>query len=183
MPTVYRNKVAQYTTTTGTQALTLSGLVPRSKTFASQFSAGDRVPYTIEHKTLDEWETGLGTLLENGKLERTTVETSSTGSRVDFSIGQKIVKHTLTASTIQTWVNLVASGGPAGPQGPAGSTGPQGPAGPQGTAGATGSQGPAGPKGDIGDTGPQGPTGPAGSQGPDQGFRENSRTDSNPGPK
>ena len=55
--------------------------------------------------------------------------------------------------------------GPQGPTGPAGATGATGPAGPQGPAGATGATGPAGPQGPAGAAGPTGPQGPAGAAG------------------
>ncbi len=62
--------------------------------------------------------------------------------------------------------------GATGPQGPAGATGTAGPQGPTGPAGATGAtcpagpQGPAGAAGAVGPTGPQGPAGAAGAVGP-----------------
>jgi Collagen triple helix repeat (20 copies) len=54
----------------------------------------------------------------------------------------------------------------AGPQGPAGATGPAGPPGPQGATGAAGATGPQGPAGPAGATGPQGPAGQQGAPGP-----------------
>ncbi|MFF9240091.1 hypothetical protein ACF1AL_14830 [Streptomyces sp. NPDC014801] len=77
------------------------------------------------------------------------------------------------SGTVTQW--LASLVGAAGPQGPAGATGPAGAPGPQGPAGATGPQGPTGPagadgaqgpKGDPGDPGPEGPAGPKGDTGP-----------------
>ena len=67
---------------------------------------------------------------------------------------------------------LYAANSAAGPQGPAGATGPQGPigltgaAGPQGPAGPQGATGPQGPAGNDGATGATGPAGPQGATGP-----------------
>ncbi len=78
----------------------------------------------------------------------------------------------------------VIIGGPQGPTGATGATGPAGPTGatgatgPAGPTGATGATGPAGPTGATGATGPAGPTGPTGATGTLDDYEEGTWTPS-----
>lgn len=87
------DRVAETTTTTGTGTLTLDGAQSRFRGFATAGMNGREVEYTIAHRTLDEWEVGVGTFTTAGAtLTRTRVKSSSAGgSAVTFSAGTKDV--------------------------------------------------------------------------------------------
>jgi hypothetical protein len=86
-----QNRVQETTTTGGTGTLTLSGAVTGYITFASGFSTGASLFYTVDNG-VGEWEIGIGTLVTTGTLSRTTVIASSnSGALVNFSSGTKRV--------------------------------------------------------------------------------------------
>lgn len=86
-----QNRVQETTTTGGTGTLTLSGAVTGYITFASGFSTGASLFYTIDNGT-GEWEIGIGTLVTTGTLSRVTVIASSNGGAlVNFGSGTKRV--------------------------------------------------------------------------------------------
>jgi len=88
MPLVLKDRVQETSTTTGTGTLTLSGAVSGYQTFSSAIGNGNTTYYAIVGGT--EWEVGIGTVAA-GTLARTTFITSSTGSTVSFSAGNKNV--------------------------------------------------------------------------------------------
>lgn len=109
---VFRDRVLETTTTTGTSALTLDGAVAGYQTFAAVLTAGDTCGYAVfavdaSGVPTGEWETGTATW--NGStLARTTVEASSNaGSLVDFAAG---TKHVLLGVTAATMASLTARG-------------------------------------------------------------------------
>jgi len=86
-----QNRVQETTTTGGTGTLTLSGAVTGYITFASGFSTGASLFYTVDNG-VGEWEIGIGTLVTTGTLSRVTVIASSNGGAlVNFGSGTKRV--------------------------------------------------------------------------------------------
>jgi hypothetical protein len=94
---IYKDRVQETTTTTGTGTVTLGGAVSGFRTFTSALADGDLVNYVIALGA--EWEVGEGTFTASGTtLSRTTVLASSNSNAlVSFSAGTKNV-----------WVDLPA---------------------------------------------------------------------------
>jgi hypothetical protein len=90
MPLVVKDRVQETTTTTGTGTITLAGAVSGFQSF-SAIGNGNTTYYAIVLGS--EWEVGLGTYTLSGTtLSRTTVlESSNSGSLVNFSAGTKNV--------------------------------------------------------------------------------------------
>jgi hypothetical protein len=82
MALVLADRVQEYSTTTGTGTLTLSGAYAGFQTFAAGIGNGNTCYYTITSDT-NQWEVGIGTV-GVGTLVRTTLISSSTGSKVSF---------------------------------------------------------------------------------------------------
>jgi hypothetical protein len=89
---VIADRVRDVSITSGLSAFTLAG-TPNMlyKTFANVCVVGDTCPYVIQHRSADEWEVGIGTYTALNTLARTRVISSSTGSLVFFSAGEKDV--------------------------------------------------------------------------------------------
>lgn len=106
MAQVFKDRIKETSTTTGTGALTLAGALTGFKTFASVCSTGDTVRYAIQAvdafgAPTGEWEVGFGTYSGANTLTRTTVfDSSNAGSAVNF-----------TAGTKQVWIGLDATMG------------------------------------------------------------------------
>jgi hypothetical protein len=83
MALVLADRVQEYSTTTGTGTLTLSGAYAGFQTFAAGIGNGNTCYYTITSDT-NQWEVGIGTV-GVGTLARTTLISSSTGSLVSFT--------------------------------------------------------------------------------------------------
>ena len=90
MPLVVKDRVQESTTTTGTGTITLGGAVTGFQSF-SVIGNGNTTYYAIVGGS--EWEVGLGTYTSSGTtLSRDTVlESSNSGSLVNFSAGTKSV--------------------------------------------------------------------------------------------
>ena len=90
MPLVVKDRVQESTTTTGTGTITLGGAVSGFQSF-SVIGNGNTTYYAIVGGS--EWEVGIGTYTSSGTtLSRTTVlESSNSGSLVNFSAGTKNV--------------------------------------------------------------------------------------------
>ena len=90
MPLVVADRVRETTTTTGTGAVTLAGAVTGYQSF-SAVGNGNTTYYTINAGS--QWEVGIGTYSGAGpSLSRDTVlESSNSGSLVDFAAGTKDV--------------------------------------------------------------------------------------------
>lgn len=84
------DRVAETTTTTGTGSLTLLGAPARRRTFSAIFGT-DAFYYSVEHRSADEWEQGVG-VISAGVLVRTPIQSSNGGAAVDFSVGVKDVR-------------------------------------------------------------------------------------------
>ena len=98
MSLVLADRVRQTTTATGTGTITLDGTVEGFQTFAA-IGNNNTTYYTIAGGT--QWEVGIGTYYA-GTLARTTVISSSTGSKLDLAAGTKDVFVTLPASVAVT---------------------------------------------------------------------------------
>jgi len=90
MAFVLKDRVKETTTTTGTGTITLAGAVSGFQSFAA-IGNGNETFYTIAGG--GEWEVGIGTYTSSGTtLSRDTVlESSNSGSLVNFSAGTKDV--------------------------------------------------------------------------------------------
>jgi hypothetical protein len=90
MALVVKDRVQEVSTTTGTGTFTLAGAVTGFQSF-SAIGDGNTTYYAIVGGS--EWEVGLGTYTSSGTtLSRTTVlESSNSGSLVNFSAGTKNV--------------------------------------------------------------------------------------------
>jgi hypothetical protein len=90
MALVLKDRVQETTTTTGTGTVTLAGAVSGFQSF-SAIGDGNTCYYAIVGGT--EWEVGLGTYTSSGTtLSRDTIlESSNSGSAVNFSAGTKNV--------------------------------------------------------------------------------------------
>jgi hypothetical protein len=93
MALVLKDRVKETTTTTGTGAISLGGAATNFQTFSSVLSDADTTYYAIVDATNTDFEVGLGTYASSGNtLTRTTVlESSNSGSAVDFGAGTKNV--------------------------------------------------------------------------------------------
>ena len=93
MALVVKDRVKETTTTTGTGTVTLGGAVQGFQTFTSVLSNADTTYYAIIDYTNHAFEVGLGTFTSSGTtLARTTIlESSNSGSAVDFGSGTKEV--------------------------------------------------------------------------------------------
>jgi len=97
MALVLKDRVKETTTTSGTGAVTLGGAVTGFQAF-SAIGDGNTTYYVITNGT--DWETGLGTYTASGtSLSRDTVlESSNSGSAVDWGVGTKEVFVTYPSS-------------------------------------------------------------------------------------
>ena len=90
------DRVVELSTSTGTGAFTLSGAQAGYQAFSSRLSNGDTTYYTIQGKNGDgslnnEWEVGVGTYSSSTLTRDTVLDSSNSGSLVNFSAGNKDV--------------------------------------------------------------------------------------------
>jgi hypothetical protein len=92
MALVVKDRVRETTTTTGTGTVTLGGATTGFQSF-SVIGNGNTTFYTIQLANTNEWEVGIGTYTSSGTtLSRDTIlESSNSGSAVNFSAGTKDV--------------------------------------------------------------------------------------------
>ena len=99
MALIISNRVREASNTTGLGAFTLSGTALGYQTFSAAIGEGNTTYYAIVSAE-GEWEIGLGTITA-GQLVRTTVlDSSNSGSLVDFAAGPKDVFSTVPASEV-----------------------------------------------------------------------------------
>lgn len=104
MSLIVKDRVMEFTITTGTGALALSGAITGFRRFSAVCSTNDTCYYFIEAVDANgipsgDWEAGLGTYSGTNTLTRTTVHASSNaGSAVNFSAGVKRVSIAQTAA-------------------------------------------------------------------------------------
>jgi hypothetical protein len=89
MALVVKDRVQETSTTTGTGSLTLLGAVTGFQTFSSAIGNTNTTYYTIQNGA--EWEVGVGTVSAGALTRDTVLESSNSGSLVDFSAGTKFV--------------------------------------------------------------------------------------------
>jgi len=113
MPLVVRDRVRETTTTTGTGTVTLAGAVSGFQSF-SVIGNGNTTYYTITLGT--DWEVGIGTYTASGTtLSRDTIlESSNSGSAVNFGAGTKDVFVTYPAERAVFSDGVVTSVGGTG---------------------------------------------------------------------
>ncbi len=95
------NRVYETSLTAGAGALTLAGAAtPRHRTFLGSLGAAATTFYLISHRTLGEWEAGVGLVNGDGTLTRVTVLNNHLGTTatVSFSAGTKDVFQDVPAS-------------------------------------------------------------------------------------
>ena len=98
MALVVKDRVKETTTSTGTGTINLAGAATGFQGFVAGVGDGNTTFYAIEDANGTAWEVGIGTYTNSGtSLSRDTIINSSTGSKVDFSAGTKIVFCTLPA--------------------------------------------------------------------------------------
>jgi hypothetical protein len=115
MPLVLKDRVQETTTTTGTGTITLAGAVAGFQSF-SVIGDGNTTYYTITSPT--DFEVGIGTYTAAGTLlsRDTILESSNSGSAVDFAAGVKTVFVTYPAeravdtAIVQTLTNKTIDG-------------------------------------------------------------------------
>jgi hypothetical protein len=92
MALVLKDRVKETSTTTGTGTLTLGGAASGFQSFAA-IGDGNTTYYAIVDSAAGAWEVGIGTYTSSGTtLSRGTVlESSNSGSLVDFGAGSKDV--------------------------------------------------------------------------------------------
>jgi hypothetical protein len=92
MALVVKDRVRETTTTTGTGTITLGGAATGFQSF-SVIGDSNTTFYTIQLSNTNEWEVGIGTYTSSGTtLSRDTIlESSNSGSAVNFSAGTKDV--------------------------------------------------------------------------------------------
>lgn len=107
MAIIWADRVLETSTTTGTGALTLAGAITGFQAFSAVMtSPSDTCYYSIwavdaGGTPTGEWETGLGTYSASNTLTRTTVlDSSNSGSAVNFSAGTKRVTLSQVAQNI-----------------------------------------------------------------------------------
>lgn len=88
------DRVQETSATTGTGTLSLDGAVSRFRGFIAALGTGRVVEYVIVHRSLNEWEVGVGTITSGtpNTLSRDRIKSSSNaGALVSFSSGTKDV--------------------------------------------------------------------------------------------
>ena len=93
MAFVVKDRVKVTSTTTGTGTFTLGAAAVGGFQTFSVIGDGNSTYYTITDSTASEWEVGIGTYTASGTtLSRDTVlDSSNSGSLVDFAAGSKDV--------------------------------------------------------------------------------------------
>ena len=94
MAFILADRVREFTGTTGTGTVDLTGAAVAHRTFVDGIGDGNTTVYVIAHQSANEWEAGIGTVTDAAPdtLSRTTVLASSnSGSLVSFSAGTKDV--------------------------------------------------------------------------------------------
>jgi len=90
MSLVFKDRVKETTSTTGTGSFTLAGAEPGFQSFAA-VGNGEQTYYAVTDPSTGDWEVGLGTYSTTGPtLSRDEVFSSSnSGSLVNFGAGDK----------------------------------------------------------------------------------------------
>lgn len=100
---LFKDRVKETTTTTGTGNLTTAGAATGFITFNTAFGTGssNTFQYVIDSPTGSEWEVGVGYMSASTTLVRSTVLASSnSGAAVNFSAGTKYIRATIAAAAL-----------------------------------------------------------------------------------
>ena len=102
MAFILNDRVKQTSTTAGTISMVVDGSLTGFVTFTAGIGDTNTTYYTIVGEDVaSEWEVGIGTYTSSGtSLSRDTIINSSTGSKVDFSAGTKVVFCTMPGEKI-----------------------------------------------------------------------------------
>ena len=102
MAFILNDRVKQTSTTVGTISMVVDGSLTGFVTFTAGIGDTNTTYYTIVGEDVaSEWEVGIGTYTSSGtSLSRDTIINSSTGSKVDFSAGTKVVFCTMPGEKI-----------------------------------------------------------------------------------
>ena len=107
----YFDRVKDSSTTVGAGNVTLAGTsYVKFRAFGSVLAVGETFPYYIEHDSLAEWETGIGTLLTATTFSRSVNASSNANALVVFSAGNKTVGLDITASLLQPALRVLRAG-------------------------------------------------------------------------
>ena len=103
MSFVLKDRVKESSTTTGTGTFTLGGATTGFQSF-SAIGDGNSTYYSIVNASAGEWEVGIGTYTASGTTLSldTVLESSNSGSAVDFGAGNKDVFVTYPAERAVT---------------------------------------------------------------------------------
>ena len=97
---IFRDRVEEGTSTTGTGTLTLSGAAVGARTFNSALASGTTVEFATDSGGSD-WEVARGVFTSPDQLTRVTVLASSNGGNlVSFAAGTKTCYLTVTAASL-----------------------------------------------------------------------------------
>lgn len=110
MTYLYKDRVKETTSTTGTGTLTLTGAELGFQTFSAAIGNGNTCGYAIDDG-LGNWEVGNGTV-GAGTLTRSVVASSNANALVSFGAGVKTVFNTISAADAQKLAGI-ASGATA----------------------------------------------------------------------
>lgn len=102
MAYVYKDRVKEPSTSTGTGAIVGSGAASPKFLPLSTIGNSNTFAYTIEHDSLSEWEVGIGTYTTAGNsfTRDLVLASSNANALVTFSAGSKTVFNTLPAARI-----------------------------------------------------------------------------------
>lgn len=91
MPLVVKDRVRESSTTSGTGTFTLTGAVLGFQTFSSAIGNGNTTYYAITESGTANFEVGLGTVGAGTLTRDTVLESSNSGSLVNFGTAAKDV--------------------------------------------------------------------------------------------
>lgn len=111
----YKDRVLEFSYTTGTGSLTLGGTSNGFQTALAAFGAGDHESdWVISHPTNGQWEVFRGTVNGTTLTRDTVLASSNAGALVDFAAGRKEVRCTLpadVAATLQAMTGMILADG------------------------------------------------------------------------
>gem|GEM_PF-6644382 len=112
---IFADRVEEFTSTTGTGAIVPDGATPGRRCFVDAVDPGSQFHYVIEVEPLgDIWEVGIGTLTENGAIERAPIRSSSGDALIDLPAGIKRVSLTVSADHLNGLFDTIVSRGNGG---------------------------------------------------------------------
>lgn len=103
---IFRDRVEEGTSTTGTGTLTTTGASLGSRTFNSAVPTGSTIEFCIDDGAND-WEVSRGVFTSPDQITRATVLSSSnSGNLVNFGNGTKVVYLTVSAASLSALNSL-----------------------------------------------------------------------------